>query len=290
MISLVWLTLIAPVLLSAASKTHWRKRNQDTVQSIYDLTKYPANAKIITEGASAVPPGLFNVNATGRVTPVGEFFGFNDSIEYFFGLAPLPTGSPPNGVISNATLVAFTSGCAEVAASTVYLTVSTLNADGSAGAYISTLKQIAFWHFDATGAVLQYDAWIPSLDLFSVLAHGFDTSSPAGMNTTIQAVCGQQAQTCIGDNMVYSSADDCFQTLASKPFGRLDEAWGDNVVCRSIHVLLTKIRPEVHCPHVGPTGGGKCIDVAYNDVYFNDQFLFGAPLGQPFHCGSEDDD
>lgn len=106
------------------------------------MTIYPANAKILTEGASAVPAGLFNATATGRVTPVGEFFGFDDSIEYFFGLAPLPTGQPPNGVITNATLVAFASGCAEVAASTVYLTVRALNADGSAGAYISTLKQV----------------------------------------------------------------------------------------------------------------------------------------------------
>ncbi|KAJ7461169.1 hypothetical protein FB451DRAFT_1562986 [Mycena latifolia] len=289
MIFLACLILIAPVLLSAASKAHWQKRNQDTIQKIYDLTIYPANTKIIAEGASAVPAGLFNVNATGRITPVGEFFGFNDSIEYFFGLAPVPKGSPPNGVFSNAALVAFTSGCAEVAASTAYLTLSTLNADGSAGAYISTLKQVAFWRFDGTGAVLQYDAWIPSLSLFSVLSRGFDINTPAGMNTTIQAVCGQQAQTCVGENTVYSSVDDCLQTLAGKPFGRPDETWGDNVVCRSVHVLLTKIRPEVHCPHVGPTGGGKCIDVAYNDVYFNDQFLFGAPLGQPFQCSSEDD-
>ncbi|KAJ6553032.1 hypothetical protein B0H19DRAFT_1263453 [Mycena capillaripes] len=85
------------------------------------------------------------------------------------------------------------------------------------------------------------------------------------MNQTIQAVCGQQAQTCVGNNTVYSSVGDYMQTPTAKPFGRLDEAWGDNVVCRTIHVLLTKFRPEVHCAHVGPAGGGKCIDVDYND-------------------------
>ncbi|KAJ7478225.1 hypothetical protein FB451DRAFT_1241651 [Mycena latifolia] len=289
MVSLSWLVALAPVLLSAASKTHspWQKRNKGTIQKIYDLTIFPANANIITNGASAVPAGLFNANATGRITPVGEFFGFQDSIEYFFGLAPLPTGAPPNGAITNATLVEFTSGCADVAASTVYLTVSTINADGSAGAYITTLKQIAFWRFDKAGAVLQYDAWIPSLDLFiDGLNPGYH--SPAGMAGVIEGICAQQAQTCVGNNTVYASAATCVQTLTEKPFGRLDEAWGDNVVCRQIHVLLTKFRPEVHCPHVGPTGGGKCIDVAYNDVYFNDQFLFGAPLGRPFHCSGEE--
>jgi hypothetical protein len=105
------------------------------------VTVYPNNAAIIFGGDAAVPKGLFNTNATGRVTPVGEFVGFQDSIEYFWGLAPLPSGVPPNGVISSATLTDFTSGCAQVAASTVYLTVSTLNADNSTGPYISTLKQ-----------------------------------------------------------------------------------------------------------------------------------------------------
>jgi hypothetical protein len=106
------------------------------------VTVYPKNAAIIFGGEAAVPKGLFNTNATGRVSPTGEFIGFQESIEYFWGLAPLPSGVPPNGVISNATLTEFSSGCAQVAASTVYLTVSTLNADNSTGPYISTLKQV----------------------------------------------------------------------------------------------------------------------------------------------------
>ncbi|KAJ7908458.1 hypothetical protein B0H13DRAFT_660138 [Mycena leptocephala] len=284
----LWLTVLAPALLSAASsEPHWYTRNKQTIQKIYDLTVYPNNAAIIFGGDAAVPKGLFNMNATGRVTPVGEFFGFQDSIEYFWGLAPLPSGVPPNGVISRATLTDFTSGCAQVAASTVYLTVSTLNADNSTGPYISTLKQIAFWHFDNHGAVLKYEAWIPNLDPFVGLLHGGTDSSfytPAGMTATIQGVCGLQAQTCVGPNQVYASAADCVAELKAKPFGRMDEAWGDNVCCRSIHVLLTRIRPEVHCAHVGPMGGGKCIDVQYNDVYFNDKELFGSHDRKVFNC------
>ncbi|KAJ7744910.1 hypothetical protein B0H16DRAFT_1693108 [Mycena metata] len=277
-------TVLALAMLSVALEPDWYKRNKETIQKIYDLTVFPKNAVIISEGASAVPEGLFNANTTGRITPVGEFFGFQDSIEYFFGLAPLPRGFPPNGAITNATLVQFTSGCAEVAASTVYLTVSTINRDNSTGPYITTLKQTAFWRFDNTGAVLKYEAWIPSLDRFVGPLNGvLDFYTPANMNNTILGVCAQQAQTCVGNNTVYNSVPDCVQALAAKPFGRYDEAWGDNVVCRTIHVLLTKFRPEVHCPHVGPTGGGKCIDVEYNDAFFNDKFLFGGS-GEPFNC------
>ncbi|KAK6984047.1 secreted protein [Favolaschia claudopus] len=283
MLTVLSLSVAAHFLLCSAAQPDWYNRNFNTVQSIYNLTVFPANAKIISEGAPAVP---FNENATGRVTPVGEFFGFQDSFEYFFGLAPLPQGSPPNGAFTNATIVEFLSGCPEVAASTVYLSASTINPDNSTGPFITALKQIAFWRFDDEGTVLKYDAWIPNLDAFTPIMHGFDQYTLQGMNRTIQGVCGLQNQTCVGNNTVYDGVEDCVQTLAGKPFGRLDEAWGDNVVCRMIHVLLTKLRPEVHCAHVGPTGGKKCIDVEYNDVFFNDEFVFGDPLGSTFTCGA----
>jgi hypothetical protein len=62
--------------------------------SIYNLTIYPDQLPILEQGAAAgVPPGLFNENATGRVDPVGKFTGFEDSIEYFFALAPVPQGN-----------------------------------------------------------------------------------------------------------------------------------------------------------------------------------------------------
>lgn len=65
------------------------------------------------------------------------------------------------------------------------------------------------------------------------------------MAATIQSVCGLQSLTCVGANAVYASIPDCIAALSAKPFGQMDEAWGDNVCCRSIHVLLTRIRPEV---------------------------------------------
>lgn len=68
------------------------------------------------------------------------------------------------------------------------------------------------------------------------------------------------------------------------PLANGSARWGDNVVCRQIHLLLTNVRPEVHCPHVGPTGGGKCVDIEYSREYFDDAQLFGAPEGEVFTC------
>jgi hypothetical protein len=122
----------------------YAQRNLDTIRKIYNLTVYPNNAPIVAKGAAAVPPGLFNQHATGRVSPVGIFSGFNDSIEYFFALAPTPQAGGGLGFYQ-ADVVEFTSGCPEVAASLVYL--RTGHVDAKTGALdtskpTSTLSQV----------------------------------------------------------------------------------------------------------------------------------------------------
>jgi len=266
--------------------TNYAARNLATVQSIYTLATYPNNLGILANGSSAVPPGLFNANASGRVTPLGNFTGFDDSTEYFFALSQ-PPSAPLYTALTEATIVEFTSGCPEVAASVVYLksTVVHPNATNN-GQYVSTLKEIAFWRFDDEGAVLYYDAWIPNLEVWtSIEGGGANFSSPAVQAGTIESLCTNIQGSCVGANVQYNSTAQCIQTLSGKTFGTYDEVWGDNVVCRTIHLLLTYIRPEVHCPHVGPTGGMKCVDVDYNTVYIaDDQYLFdGAAIGS-FQC------
>jgi hypothetical protein len=114
------------------------------VPSIDQLLHITDNVPIQAHGSTAVPPGLFNESATGRITPLGNFTGFVDSIEYFFGLAPTPE-PPTYDVISAADVVEFTSGCAEVAASVVYLTTSAHNPGAPThGQFRTKLKQVSF--------------------------------------------------------------------------------------------------------------------------------------------------
>ncbi|MCJ1479306.1 hypothetical protein MMC13_007991 [Lambiella insularis] len=274
-------------MLSQALAAHhdYVARNLDTISNIYNLTVYPNNVPVINHGGSAVPAGLFNENATGRITPVGSFQGFNQSIEYFFGLAPVP-GGPTNATIHQAVITSFQSGCPEVASSVVYL-VCNVTSPGQPddGKYIGTLKQVANWHFDKDGAVTYYDAWIPNLQNWTQLALGsLDINNPEVQAGSIEGVCSEIQQRCIGSNAQYSSVADCVSVLSNKPYGNDDEAWGDNFVCRSIHTILTKIDPNTHCPHVGPTGGGKCIDISYYDAYIDDVAIFGSPLEEIFMC------
>ena len=99
--------------------------------------------------------------------------------------------------------------------------------------------------------MLDYDAWIPNLERWNLITQGLPDritnpqEQAARESGTIQSVCGAAQQRCTGNNTQYSSVEDCVSVLSSKDFGDYDETWDDNVVCRSIHVLLTLLRPDV---------------------------------------------
>ena len=142
------------VLLTCLAATSWarpprsprlldyQQRNLNTIQSIYDRTVYPNSLLFSQDGLKSVPNGLFNENATGRITPMGIFSGFQDSVEYFFALTPPPV-PPTYATWTSAKIAAFTSGCPEVASSVVYGSTEGVNPNASTyGKYVTTLKQV----------------------------------------------------------------------------------------------------------------------------------------------------
>ncbi|KAJ8079814.1 hypothetical protein AAF712_016620 [Marasmius tenuissimus] len=274
------------------SSPDYATRNLNTIRSIYNLTVYPNNVPIIQNGGSAVPRGLFNANATGRITPLGNFTGFEDSIEYFFGLAPVPQNNPAGSAFYKADIVEFSSGCPDVASSVVYLHTARVNPETGervSGAREVPLKQIAFWRFDSEGSVLKYDAWIPNLPLWIKASIGIDFTNPLVQLGFPSTLCSDIQHNCQGKDRQYANEVDCIARLTRKPFGSMDEIWGDNLACRIIHARLTGIRPEIHCPHVGPRGGNgpdnfKCVDIDYVQGYISgDEKLWGSTV-DTFSC------
>lgn len=88
----------------------------------------------------------------------------------------------------------------------------------------------------------------------------------------IQILCNSIQVACVndtrGNNQQYDSVAECVDYLTNKiPFGSFWTAGSNSVACRSIHVELAFIRPQVHCVHVGPTGGTKCHDFPYRTFY-----------------------
>ncbi|KAF8918686.1 hypothetical protein CPB85DRAFT_1430381 [Mucidula mucida] len=80
-------------------------------------------------------------------------------------------------------------------------------------------------------------------------------------------ICNVSAEYCTGDNQQYSSHDACMQfMLEDVPFGEIWEAGQNTSVCRYIHKNMVKFRPEVHCAHIGPSGGDMCVPRDYEQV------------------------
>ncbi|GME53293.1 secreted protein [Neofusicoccum parvum] len=118
------------------------------------------------------------------------------------------------------------------------------------------------WQYDATYR------WFANLLDATVAAAGpiFNTTSPSAtlsLLTTALAtsICTTTQQHCTGANTQYADFDACFRTLtADKRFGASYELGGDTLLCRMVHENMVPLRPDVHCPHVGPDGGGMCVD------------------------------
>lgn len=132
------------------------RRNFRTISNIYNITIYPNQLPVLQHGGSAVPPGLFNENATGRVDPVGNFSSFEDSVEYFFALAPVPQPNTNYQAFTSIKLTEFSSGCPDVAASVVYFFTSVVN-PGSPdnGKPLPPLKQVSVYRPLDSASVLQ---------------------------------------------------------------------------------------------------------------------------------------
>jgi len=295
------LACLATTASARPARPCYEQRNLNTISKIYNLTVYPNMIPVIAGDGANVPKGLFNANVTGRIDPVGKFEGFTDSIEYFFALAPIPSPATANVAITGFQITEFSSGCADVASSVVYLYCSVYN-PGAAnhGTPVAPLKQVssgsflplslassryislwyplwdvkqqppsdkqksslhrdneikltsslptaqmAFWKFDQNGAVEKYDAFIPNLNAWVQSTTGTSLSSPQVQGYSIQQLCATTQERCTGVNKQWNSTEECVDTLSKRNYGNYDAAWGDNVVCRSIHIFLTAVRPDV---------------------------------------------
>ena len=200
-------------------------------------------------GAAGVPAGLFSSQAAGRVSPLGNFTDQVQSTEYFYALAPT-LSAPLYLYFARAEIISFSSECPEVASSVVYFRTYHKAPNQTTATYVSTLKQVAFWRFDHAGAVLHYDAWIPNLGAFVNAQDGLprpDSVLPVPeQHLDIQEeLCPAIQASCTGANQQYNTTAQCTQTLLAKDYGNWDELWGDNVVCRTVHVILAAVNPDV---------------------------------------------
>ncbi|KAI9343311.1 hypothetical protein DFJ73DRAFT_762022 [Zopfochytrium polystomum] len=222
-----------------------------TVFNIYNLTIYPYNLEIVSSG--------------------------KDTVEYQFGIFGNQNKSNSAAsaipVIHDFAIHAFAVTGTVAATSIDYLMLDTFT-----NSYYP-LRVQGFWRIDpATLSVSAYDVQVQNSVSFMKLVE-LNIPDALGQAALSTLICASQATACVGANQVYGGAGQpqCLIELGSvKPFGDNDQTEADSVLCRVIHVNLAFLRPEVHCVHVGPTGGGKCVDIPYDDY-------FTFPFEKPFY-------
>lgn len=197
---------------------------------------------------------------TGRVIPVGTFQTEVLALEYLYGiLCPIP-GLPPR----RQTLRAF-----ELKRVTYdqkyFITQSEFIF------YLNSGKQVTFFTgmaFDKDYKLCGYEGQIRNFGLT------FDSNAEEDRRTNISTICAVADRFCNGSLKEYASINDCIQFLTNKvPYGTFDQGDQGSVICRALHTNFVPLLPEIHCPHVGPTGGGKCTDKTFADYYNQPNFL-----------------
>lgn len=89
-----------------------------------------------------------------------------------------------------------------------------------------------------------------------------------------KSICHSHASYCKGSNVQYTDDTDCYNFLTKQiRVGQSFELGMNTLLCRNVHEIMVKYRPDVHCSHIGKTGGGMCDDlVTYVDKVSEDYF------------------
>jgi len=239
-------------------------------QFSYDFT-YPR----INEVAAQINYTGFTPDVVGRVDVTNAYEGAELNTEYIFGLfSSVGSGNTTRllGIPGNSTVT-------ELAINPPVISFSTLrNFDWGP---VTIPIQIDVWFlFNDSGLISQYDI------TFRRLAWAIDYLKPflkpqleaelgtAGKNCSdvddlmhLRAaidVCREHETYCVGPYQQYNSTQECIDYIYRQtPMGKVYEWGGNSAMCRYIHKGMIKFRPNVHCPHVGPSGGGMCVQRDY---------------------------
>lgn len=251
---------------TAAAKV--AQRYLATIRRVYEPLKgLPEQVAGFAITATA-PNGTFAAAPVGRIRPLGVFTDLPQTLEYFYGIT------------SAAGLRLLDFEITQFVASPPYafakVDLPTISMVTNATA---TASHIGLWRFDEADRITGYDldfaGITPALAVVSV-----NYSSPIVVRQgLIPRLCASIQQLCTGGNQVYDSTEACVRFLTPLPVRRFEE--GNIVACRAYHAPLARFRPDVHCAHVGPSGGGKCVDKPFESMYEDDAKMLGLPWMGP---------
>lgn len=234
-----------------------------TTEAVLRDIEWPRSAEV---GLATSYP-LFADNIHGRVVPLGTFDDFDGAMEYFYSLTgPLTTDAlEAQGALKVAKVVPRYIDCAEDHLRTSFMADFVFTDDTHE---LFTIQNVGFFNFNTEGKVCSYDWTLRRLgwaieDIIVPITF-------ATVDVAYQQICIAINTYCTGENQQYANDEDCVEFMKSIPFGTWDYADQNNFVCRNLHMRLVLHKPDVHCSHVGKTGGMKCVDKDYSDLINQD--------------------
>ncbi|CAI7589669.1 unnamed protein product [Penicillium glandicola] len=230
-------------------------------KNFWDSFLYPANLEQTQGDASTI----FASDVQGRVDITRTFDGDELNREYIFGLFADPEHVSLVGIPIAYNITQFTAND-NIASAT---TIVTFNAT-SFGVVIPVT--IDTWiDFNADGKIAQYDAtfrWFEYLLDFllegvatKINATSADQAVAYVSDLLATTICDTHEQYCTGSNQQYTDTANCYDFLTKTVrFGKSYELGRNTLLCREVHEHMVQYRPDVHCSHIGPGGGGYCVD------------------------------
>jgi len=259
---LIFLTLVAAIVvpstsdITAARKAIFLKN----ILAVYNMTIYPNNNHIISTG---ILPPVLHENVQARVYDFAiDLVGPLTTAEYFYGLTPndFTYPEPLTTVIVGVGVQHFMADGDEAWTSINYITEFLPTGVRSNG------TQIGHWRFADNNKIIEVDNIQAYYDL-SFRQNVPDSAFPFYMALLLNQTCTREVMNCVGANQQYTNYTACVDHILTLPFGSpLLNQWNSGT-CRWWHSFLTFLRPDFHCPHVGPTGGGVCVDFTAESLF-----------------------
>ncbi|KAF8590887.1 hypothetical protein K439DRAFT_1611550 [Ramaria rubella] len=288
-------TLLRIWMLTAVVFNAWAAPTKEQMlQFLEQYNKDWAYPRVI-EIAKSINYSALDPNVIGRVDVTNTFVGSELNTEYLFGnFATLGTsnttqlvGVPLNQTVRNLIIEGNS------------LSVSIV-ANFNWTVEVVPLEWNVLFMFNDEGKVIQYEAtlvrgsWafayiIPKLLPLIAAELGEDPNTDPVVLVTKRAaldICSAHESYCTGSNAQYNSTEECMDFIMHKrPFGEVWQAGQDTGMCRYMHKGMVRYRPQVHCVHIGPSGGDMCNQRDYISEVHSSPFR--QPFGNPERVASD---
>ncbi|GLC67338.1 hypothetical protein PLESTF_000544000 [Pleodorina starrii] len=235
------------------------------VRSLFALTLSSIPA------ATVLYTGIIDPNITLRVEPVGTFTGLEMVIEYSYMYAN-PTGPAYLVVPLSYAMRRFTASRPIAVATIDYVYLN---------AVTGTTTNLTFeqwFRFDNYSRIVAADFTIDRFAEYTS-ALGLDdviAAVPSFPTLLKNIVCQAALNYCrLPPLQQYTDMQTCMDFLSTVPLVNTLRIQSNTVLCRYWHAALLAVAPAVHCPHVGVSGGGMCVDEPYSTYYSASPFAVG---------------